>query len=158
MAISSAAGTALRAAGPCHGRGAGCGLPRIAACGRLVSLPLPCVHRPAETARPVGHFKGRPARIPGPRAYRALRATPTGNVEPAPHAPPHWAPAAVCKPVVKNLSRGVSPEVGEAIGLAEAMAASAAVMFVFIKLRLSCGELGATPVLIALRRTTNQTR
>ena len=46
----------------------------------------------------------------------------------------------------KNLSRGDSPEAGEAISSAEAMAALAAVRVVFIKLRQSCGELDATPV------------
>ena len=57
---------------------------------------------------------------------------------------------------VKKPSRGDSPGAGEAIDLAEPMAASAAVMFVFIRLRHSCGELDATPVLIVLRRTMQQ--
>ena len=63
-----------------------------------------------------------------------------------------------CMPItVKNTSRGESPEAGEAICSADAMAAWAAVMFVFIKLRQSCGELDATPVLIILRRMMQQT-
>ena len=50
---------------------------------------------------------------------------------------------------VKNTrsSRGESPEAGEANCSGVAMAAWAAVMFVFIKLRQSCGELDAPPVL-----------
>ena len=58
---------------------------------------------------------------------------------------------------VKNTSRGDSPEAGEDNCFAVAMAAWAAVMFVFIKLRQSCGELDAPPVLIVLRRTMQQT-
>ena len=62
------------------------------------------------------------------------------------------------KPItVKKSSRGESPEAGEDSCFAAAMAAWTAVMFVFIRLRQSCGELVAPPVLIVLMRTMQQT-
>ena len=57
---------------------------------------------------------------------------------------------------VKNPSRGESPGAGEAIAPVETMAELAAVRFVFIDSRQSCGELKASPLLIVLRRTMQQ--
>ena len=57
---------------------------------------------------------------------------------------------------VKNPSRGESPGAGEAIAPVDTMAALAAVRFVFIDIRQSCGELEASPLLIVLRRTMQQ--